>query len=54
MIRVVSGDHPRTGHVILRMCIELCSVHSGIKTLFSPITWLNLRLSPPESDKVNR
>jgi len=44
LLRVVLGDPLYTGHVILRMRSKLCSLYNG-KTLFLPITWLNLRRS---------
>jgi len=33
LLREVLGDPICTGHVILRMCSKLCSLHNG-KTLF--------------------
>ena len=52
MLLVVLGDPLCTGHVILRMRSELCSLHNGINVIFfSPITWLNLRLSAQKVTK---
>jgi len=44
LLRVVLQDLLCTGHVTLRIRSKLCSLHNG-KTLFLPITWLNLRRS---------
>jgi len=50
LIRAVLGDLLCTGHVILRMRSKLCRLHNG-KTLFLPITWLNLRRSAVKMTK---
>jgi len=40
---VVLGDPLCTGHVIIRMRSEICSLDNGINAIFSHITWLKLR-----------
>jgi len=35
LLRVVFGDPLCTGHVILRMRSELCSLHNGITAIFA-------------------